>query len=94
MNGEPGKNGTSVFLSYAREDRAKAQELVSALDAQKLTVWWDGLVEGGHEFADKIEQALSSADVVVVLWSPASIHSHWVRDEAASLRDRAETRGL
>lgn len=89
MSGEPScEEGTSVFLSYAREDRAKAQEIVLALEAQGLTVWWDGLVEGGHEFADKIEQALSSADVVVVLWSPASIHSHWVRDEAATGRDR------
>ncbi len=89
MNGEPsGKKGISVFLSYAREDRPKAQAIVSALEAQDLTVWWDGLVEGGHEFADKIEQALSSSDVVVVLWSPASIHSHWVRDEAATGRDR------
>ena len=89
MNDEPSaKQGTSVFLSYAREDRAKAQEIVSALEAQGLTVWWDGFIEGGHEFADKIEEALSSSDVVVVLWSPSSIHSHWVRDEAATGRDR------
>lgn len=89
MNDGPSANhGTSVFLSYAREDREKAQAIVSALEGQGLTVWWDGLVEGGHEFAERIEQALASADVVVVIWSPASIHSHWVRDEAASGRDR------
>lgn len=90
MKDEPsGEKGPSVFLSYGREDRARAQDIVSALEAQGLTVWWDGLVEGGHEFADKIEEALASADVVVVLWSPASIHSHWVRDEAATGRDRS-----
>jgi len=89
MSEEPSKGGgTTVFLSYAREDRATAQAIVSAIEEQGLIVWWDGLVEGGHEFAEKIEQALASADVVVVLWSPASIHSHWVRDEAASGRDR------
>jgi TolB-like protein/predicted negative regulator of RcsB-dependent stress response len=86
--GPPEGQAASVFLSYAREDRTKAQEIVSALGAQGLTVWWDGLVEGGHEFADKIEQALASADVVVVLWSSASVHSHWVRDEASTGRDR------
>jgi TolB-like protein len=78
----------TVFLSYARDDRPKAEAIVAALEARGLTIWWDGLIEGGHEFADKIEQALKSADVVVVLWSPTSVHSHWVRDEAASGRDR------
>lgn len=83
-------NGPSatVFLSYARDDRAKAEAIVAVLEERGLVVWWDGLIEGGHEFADKIEQALISADAVVVLWSPTSIHSHWVRDEAASGRDR------
>lgn len=89
MSGEPSQpTPPSIFLSYAREDRAKAQAVVAALEAQGLAIWWDGLLEGGHEFSDKIEQALASADVVVVLWSPASVHSHWVRDEAASGRDR------
>jgi TolB-like protein/Tfp pilus assembly protein PilF len=85
---EAREQATSVFLSYAREDRESARSIVSALQAQGLTVWWDGLIEGGHEFADKIEQALGAADVVVVLWSPVSVHSHWVRDEAAAGRDR------
>jgi TolB-like protein/Tfp pilus assembly protein PilF len=79
---------TTVFLSYARDDHAKAAAIVAALGARRFTVWWDGLIEGGNEFADKIEKALASADAVVVLWSPASIHSHWVRDEAATGRDR------
>ena len=89
MNAEAaGKPGPSVFLSYSREDKAKAQAIVGALEARGLTVWWDGLIEAGDEYADRIEQALTSADAVVVLWSAVSIHSHWVRDEAASGRDR------
>jgi TolB-like protein/Tfp pilus assembly protein PilF len=88
LAGTAEKQDTSVFLSYSREDRAKAQAIVGALEARGLTVWWDGLIEGGREFADRIEQALTSADAIVVLWSPASIHSHWVRDEAANGRDR------
>ncbi|HET9145828.1 MAG TPA: toll/interleukin-1 receptor domain-containing protein, partial [Sphingomicrobium sp.] len=88
MSEERPPHAPYVFLSYARADRTKARAIVSALEAQGLRIWWDGLVEGGHEFADKIEEALNSADVVVVLWSPASVHSHWVRDEAAAGRDR------
>ena len=82
------KPPTSIFLSYSRDDRNKASALVGALEVRGLTVWWDGLIEGGHEFAEKIEQALKSADVIVVLWSLTSVHSHWVRDEAATGRDR------
>lgn len=82
------KSGPSIFLSYASQDRAKAQAIVSALEGKGLIVWWDGLIEGGYQFSERIEKALKSADVVVVLWSPTSIHSHWVRDEAATGRDR------
>ena len=78
----------TIFLSYSRDDRAKAEAIVSALEGRGLTVWWDGLIEGGHEFAQQIEQALNAADAVVVLWSKSSIQSYWVRDEAASGRDR------
>ena len=42
---------------------------------------------GGQEFADAIEQALESAEVVVVCWSADSVRSGWVRDEACAGRD-------
>lgn len=78
----------AIFLSYARADRVRAERLAAALQAAGLTVWWDGLIEGGVSFADAIRRALDSADVVIVLWSRASIGSDWVRDEAAQGRDR------
>lgn len=81
-NGQP-----TVFLSYARDDQARAQQLVKVLEDRGFRVWWDGLISGGHTFADKIEKALESADAIVVLWSAHSIHSHWVRDEASFGRD-------
>lgn len=80
--------GTSVFVSYARADRDRAQAIVEALDARGMTVWWDGLIAGGETFSSRIEDALEAADVVVVLWSATSVQSHWVRDEAARGRDR------
>ena len=78
----------SVFVSYARDDRETAVALVRGLEAQGFRVWWDGLLEGGRAFADRIEEALKTADAVVVLWSARSVRSHWVRDEAAHGRDR------
>jgi TolB-like protein len=78
----------SVFVSYSREDRARALPVIKGLEASGLSVWWDGLLEGGNAFAKTTETALETADAVVVLWSARSVQSHWVRDEATRGRDR------
>ena len=77
-----------VFLSYAREDLARAKALAKALERSGQTVWWDRYIKGGSRFSGAIEQALNSAEAVVVLWSQASAQSTWVCDEAAEGRDR------
>ena len=77
----------SVFLSYAREDEAKAKALASALARASHDVWWDRHIHGGTEFSGAIEQALAKANVVLVLWSNSSVRSAWVRDEATEGRD-------
>ncbi|MFL6725571.1 MAG: TIR domain-containing protein [Sphingomicrobium sp.] len=86
MSNEAGR--VTVFLSYAHADRVKAQRLAAALQKSDYIVWWDALIEGGTRYARSIDDALQSADVVVVLWSAQSIASDWVRDEAAQGRDR------
>lgn len=85
-NGEATK--TSVFVSYAREDRQRAEQLIGWLEAAGCSVWWDALIDGGQDFAASIEEALERVDAVVVIWSAASVVSHWVRDEAERGRDR------
>lgn len=77
-----------IFLSYSREDQPTARKLVAALEAGGCSVWWDGLLEGGERFSRKTAAALEAADVVVVLWSKASLESHWVHDEATHGRDK------
>ena len=77
-----------VFLSYDRDDGAKARAIAQALERAGHSVWWDLHVRGGTEFSKAIEEALKAADVVLVLWSERSIESPWVRDEAATGRDR------
>lgn len=85
----PGESSQpTVFLSYAHDDRVTAQRLAAALAGRGYTVWWDGLIEGGAQFAKTIREALEAADAVIVLWSKTSIESDWVRDEAAQGRDR------
>lgn len=78
----------SVFLSYDREDAAAAGSVARALQKAGHSVWWDRQIAGGSEYSREIEQALAAAEAVVVLWSRRSVNSPWVRDEAASGRDR------
>jgi hypothetical protein len=47
----------------------------------------DRRIRGGSEFPAQIEAALGRAEVVVAVWSEASVNSPWVRDEAAEGRD-------
>lgn len=79
---------TRIFLSYARQDRARAEQVIDALEAAGFDVWWDGLLDGGVAFATTTEDELEGADAVVVLWSKTSIVSHWVLDEATRGRER------
>ena len=76
-----------VFVSYARSDRVRVAPLVAAIEAQGWSVWWDPAIEAGQQFDDQIDEALQAALVVVVVWTPTSVTSRWVRGEA---RDAAE----
>jgi adenylate cyclase len=76
-----------IFLSYARDDADAAKQLAGCISEAGHDVWWDRHLHGGSRFAAEIEQALKDAEVVVVLWSPHSVGSAWVQDEAAEGRD-------
>jgi adenylate cyclase len=76
-----------VFLSYAREDVETARKLAVVLEDAGQTVWWDRHLHGGANFSSEIDRELKDAQVVMVLWSPSSIASAWVQDEAAEGRD-------
>ena len=77
-----------LFLSYAREDAAVAERLARGLERRgRHDVWWDRDLLGGASFGPEIEQQLRDCDVVIAIWSRASVQSPWVRDEAAIGRD-------
>ena len=79
-----------VFVSYARSDRRRVAPLVAAIEAQGWTVWWDPDIAAGQEFDRRIADELKAASAVLVVWTPRSVESRWVRGEA---RDGAE-RGI
>jgi adenylate cyclase len=77
-----------VFLSYARADRHRVAPLVSALESQGLSVWWDPAISPGQEFDRLIAEELAAANAVLVVWTPDSVASRWVRGEARDGADR------
>lgn len=77
-----------VFLSYARTDKARIAPLVKVIEAAGMTVWWDPEIVPGHEFDQQIVAELKAASAVVVVWTPASVASRWVRGEAREGAER------
>ena len=72
---------SDIFISYAREDRDKAQALAELFQQQDWSVWWDRNIPPGRSFDEVIEEALGVAKCVVVLWSKNSASSDWVKGE-------------
>ncbi len=83
-------SGPDIFISYNREDAAIAQLYADALTGAGLTVWWDATLRSGEDYDAVTEQSLRTAKAVVVLWSPRSVNSRWVRAEA-TIADRGHT---
>ena len=77
-----------VFVSYARNDKARVAPLVAALEAQGWSVWWDPAITPGQEFDREIATELAIASAVLVVWTPSSVESRWVRGEARDGADR------
>ena len=77
-----------VFVSYARKDKARVAPLVAALEAQGWSVWWDPAIDPGQQFDQLISGELARARAVLVVWTPDSVESRWVRGEAREGADR------
>ena len=77
-----------IFISYASEDRHRAEALAEALRERGWSVWWDRKIPLGKSFDEVIERALSESKCVIVLWSSASVVSEWVKSEASEAKRR------
>ena len=77
-----------VFVSYARSDKLRVAPLVAAIEAQGWSVWWDPEIAPGQEFDRQITAELKIAAAVLVVWTPNSVESRWVRGEAREGAER------
>lgn len=81
-------SGPDIFISYCRQDRPAARLFAESFAEEGFNVWWDAVMHSGETFDEVIERNLRAAKSVVVLWSPRSVASRWVRAEATQA-DRA-----
>ena len=77
-----------VFVSYSRRDKARVVPLVAAIEARGWSVWWDPAIVPGQEFDRMIDAELKAAAAVLVVWTPTSVDSRWVRGEAREAAER------
>ena len=82
-----------VFMSYSRRDDVVMRRIVAFLREQGIKVWVDNekLIPGTPVWEKEIEKAVQGASAVVVVLSPDSKDSEWVRREI-SLADQYEKR--
>lgn len=71
------------FVSYSREDTAKQRRIVKELRERGINIWVDieNLTPGAPTWEREIEKAIRGTTGIIVLLSPESNNSEWVRRE-------------
>ena len=79
-----------IFISYSRKDMSFVRKLAGDLEKAGYDVWWDLTdLRGGDDWVRVIPAAIESSQHFIIVLSPNSIESEWVRKEytqALSLR--------
>jgi adenylate cyclase len=76
-----------VFISYARSTAKEAQAVAAALRGLGHQVWLDDEIPAHRAYADVIEERLTAARAVIVIWSAEAVKSQWVQSEADRARE-------
>lgn len=71
-----------AFISYASEDRKKAEEICADLERRRLPCWMAPRdVRAGHEYADEIIRGIELSAAMVIVFSAAANASVFVPRE-------------
>ena len=72
-----------VFISYAAQDHDRVLPIIAALESKGWNVCRSRANESGSSIDREIEASLDTAECVIVVWSPKSAKSDWVRTRAS-----------
>lgn len=80
----------TVFVSHAHSDNELCDRYVAALRERGLDMWYYRTsMQAGRSLSANIEYELNSRTAFIVMLTPASIQSYWVRLEIDAFRDLA-----
>ena len=74
-----------LFISYTHKDRPLVEKFAEQLKAKRVRIWYDKWeMQAGDVLRERIGEGILKAANFVVLLSPASLKSRWVRYELNS----------
>lgn len=84
-----GDTGIGVFISYSHEDRIIAEMLAQRVHSIGFTPWIDFAgIKGGEEWRQSIDDALERSSAFLILLTPESNASRWVKYELRQALER------
>jgi hypothetical protein len=79
----------SCFISYSSKDQLFAERLYADLQAKGVRCWFAPHdVQGGKKLHEQIDDAIRVHERLLLILSPDSINSEWVKTEIAKARKR------
>ena len=78
---------SDVFISYSHKDTDFVRDLVKPLEAEGFSVWWDHTIPPGKTWDDVIARGIREAKACIIVWSPNSVISDWVKEEATLAKE-------
>lgn len=79
----------TAFISYAHGDASFVARLAEDLIASGVGVWLDRWeIKVGDSMSDRIQEGIQDSDYLVIVLSPNSVNSSWVREELNAARIR------
>ena len=77
-----GRKPSEVFISHSNQDRAFVTRLVALLRKNRIPYWYSPKhIIGAAQWHDEIGKALARCDWFVVVLTPRSVNSRWVKKE-------------
>ena len=78
-----------VYLSYSRQDGLPyAQALAKLLVDHGMQVFYDRQINPEDFWVAKLQEQLRRVDVLILIGTPAALHSEWVQSELLFMRER------
>jgi hypothetical protein len=73
---------SDIFISYGRSTQSQAEQVEQALCALGYGVWRDDKLPAHRTYTEVLDEHLTKAKAVLVLWSADAVKSQWVLSEA------------